>query len=265
MRGNLYVSMSAQIALEKRLETVSANMANVNTTGYRAEGVSFSSVLSKAGEKPASFVTTGTEYITRSQGGTERTDNPYDVAIQGDGWFGIQTPDGTAYTRDGRFKVTSEGQLQTLNGYPVLDAGGAAMLLEANSGAPQIAADGMITQSGHQVGAIGLFSIPDTAKLTRYDNSAVRPDVAAQPVLDFSHNGVAQGFQEGSNVNPIIEMTKLIEIQTSLRRHRQQHAAERQHVAGRDQDAGVDLVTASADIFARAQRAGLRTAADVPR
>lgn len=216
MRGNIYVSMSAEVALEKRLETVASNVANVNTTGYRADGVSFSSILSKVGEKPASFVSTGTGYITRGQGGAEQTDNPLDVAIQGDGWFGIKTPDGTAYTRDGRFKVTAAGQLQTLNGYPVLDAGGAALLLTTDGGSPTISADGMVTQKGQQVGAIGLFSIPDDAKLTRYDNSAVRPNVAATPVLDFSHTGMSQGFQESSNVNPILEMTKLIEIQRAF-------------------------------------------------
>lgn len=216
MRGNLYVSMSGQIAIEKRLQTIASNMANVNTGGFRAQGVSFASVLSKAGERPTSFVTTGTEYITRTQGAAVKTDNPLDVAIQGDAWFAIKTPDGTAYTRDGRFKMTSAGQLQTLNGYPVLDAGNATMQLDADGGAPVIAADGMIAQNGRQVGAIGLFSIPDDAKLDRWDNSAVTTDLPATPVLDFSVNSVAQGFSEGSNVNPIIEMTKLIDVQRAF-------------------------------------------------
>ena len=216
MRGNLYVSMSAQIALEKRLETVANNMANVNTAGYRAEGVAFASVLSKTGERPASFVTTGTNYISRAQGAAVKTDNPLDVSIQGDAWFAIKTPAGTAYTRDGRFQTTSSGQLQTLNGYPVLDAGGAAMLLEQDGGAPTISADGMITQNGHQVGAIGLFQIADDANLSRYDNSAVIPDKAATAVLDFSRYGMQQGFSESSNVNPVLEMTKLIEIQRTF-------------------------------------------------
>lgn len=216
MRGNLYVSMSAQIALDKRLTTIAHNMANVNTGGFRAQGVSFASVLSKTGEKPTAFVSTGTEYITRAQGSAVKTDNPFDVAIQGDGWFAIKTPDGTAYTRDGRFKMTAEGQLQTLGGYPVLDAGNATMLLDSAAGAPVISADGMISQNGRQVGAIGLFSIPDNAKLDRWDNSAVKTDLPATPILDFSVNSVAQGFSESSNVNPIIEMTKLIDVQRAF-------------------------------------------------
>ena len=184
--------------------------------GFRAEGVSFSSVLSKAGDRPAAYVSTGTDYVSRAAGSVTKTDNPLDVAIQGDAFFAVKTPDGTAYTRDGRLQMTPGGQLQTLNGYPVLDAGGAPMLLNTDAGPPMVAADGMMTQNGQQVGAIGLFSLPADATLTRFDNSAVFTDKAAVPVLDFSQNNVVQGFSEGSNVNPVLEMTKLIEIQRAF-------------------------------------------------
>ena len=213
MRTNLYVSLSGQIALEKRLDTVATNIANINTAGYRAQGVAFSSQLSKVQERPATFVTTGSEFVSRAQGPITKTDNPLDVAVQGEGFFAIKTPAGVAYTRDGRFQINAAGQLQTLNNYPVLDAGGATMLLDASAGAPVVTADGMMTQNGTQVGAIGLFSIPADAQLTRYGNSAVIPNKAATPILDFSENGVEQGFVEGANVNPILEITKMIEIQ----------------------------------------------------
>ena len=216
MRGNLYVEMSGEIALEKRLDTVATNIANATTGGYRAQGVSFSSVLSKVGERPASFVSTGADYVSRAQGAAQQTGSPFDAAIQGDAWFAIKTPAGTAYTRDGRFQMNSSGELQTLNGYPVLDAGGSAMLLSADGGAPKIAADGMMTQGGNQVGAIGLFSLPESAKLTRYDNSALMSDQPATPVLDFSRNTLAQGFAESSNVNPVLEITRLIQIQRAF-------------------------------------------------
>jgi flagellar basal-body rod protein FlgF len=216
MRTNLYVSLSAQVALQKRLDTVANNIANVNTGGFRADGITFETALSKAAEAPTAFVTTGTTYISRLKGSVTQTGDPLDVAIQGDGWLAIQTPDGVAYTRDGRLQMTAAGDLQTLNGYPVLDAGGAAMQLQADGGQPAIAADGMITQNGRQVGALGLFSIPENAKLTRFDNSAVVPDRAATPILDFSTNSIEQGFSEGSNVNPVLELTKLIEIQRTF-------------------------------------------------
>lgn len=216
MRGNLYVSLSGEVALDKRLDTIAANIANVNTAGYRAQGVAFSSLLSKVGERPAAFVTTGAEYVSRAQGPATQTDNPLDLAIQGDAWFAVKTPDGIAYTRDGRMQMASSGELQSMNGYPILDAGGSSMLLEADGGPPKIASDGMMTQGGHQVGAVGLFSIPEDAKLSRYDNSAVFTDKPATPVLDFTRNTVAQGFSEGSNVNPVLELTKLIQIQRAF-------------------------------------------------
>lgn len=213
MRANLYVALSGQVALEKRLDTIASNIANVNTAGYRAQGVAFSSVLSKVQDRPSSFVTTGTEYLSRAQGTMTKTDNPLDVAVQGDGFFAVRTPAGVAYTRDGRLQISASGELQTLNGYPVLDAGRGTLLLDATQGAPVITNDGMITQNGRQVGALGLFAIPEDAKLTRYDNSAVVPDKEPAAVLDFSTNGVEQGFVEGSNINPVLEITKLIDIQ----------------------------------------------------
>jgi flagellar basal-body rod protein FlgF len=216
MRTNLYVSLSAQVALEKRMDTLANNIANVNTGGFRADGITFETHLSNAAEAPTAFVTAGATYISRLKGSVAQTGDPLDVAIQGDGWLAIQTPDGVAYTRDGRMQMTAAGDLQTLNGYPVLDAGGAAMQLQSDGGPPTIAGDGMITQGGRQIGAIGLFSIPDNAKLSRVDNSAVVPDQPATPILDFSVNSIEQGFAEGSNVNPVLELTKLISIQRAF-------------------------------------------------
>lgn len=216
MRTNFYVSLSAQVALQKRLDTVANNIANMNTAGFRADGITFETALSRAGDTPTAYVTSGSNFISRAQGSVTQTGNPMDVAIQGDGWLAIQTPDGIAYTRDGRMKMTATGDIQTLNGYPVLDAGGAPMLVQPDAGPLSIAADGMITQAGRQLGALGLFSIPDNAKLSRYGNSAVMTDQAATPILDFSANSIEQGFSEGSNVNPVLEMTRLIEIQRTF-------------------------------------------------
>jgi flagellar basal-body rod protein FlgF len=212
MQSGLYVSLSGQVALERRLQTIAANVANMNTVGYRADGVSFQAEMAKAGDSTVAFAGSGNDFISRKAGGVSKTGNPFDVAVQGDAWFGVKTPAGTVYTRDGRMTLRESGELTTLNGYSVLDAGGAPILLEAGSGPPDISRDGMISQKGVQVGALGLFSIDDNAKLTRYDNSGVIPDKPATAVLDFTENGVAQGFVEASNVNPIMEMTKLITV-----------------------------------------------------
>ena len=212
MQSGLYVALSGQVALERRLETIASNVANMNTVGYRADGVSFEAQMAKAGDATVAFASGGAGFISRRSGGVTKTGNPLDVAVQGEGWLAVKTPAGTVYTRDGRMTIQESGQLTTLTGYPVLDAGGAPILLDASAGPPDIANDGMISQKGNQVGALGLYQIDDSAKLTRYNNSGVIPDKPATAILDFSSNGISQGFVEGSNVNPIMEMTKLITV-----------------------------------------------------
>ncbi|MBI1867225.1 MAG: flagellar basal-body rod protein FlgF [Methylocystis sp.] len=210
MQSAFYVSLSTQMSVDKRMETIANNIANAGTVGYRAGGVSFAAALSKAGSTSVAYASSGRDFISRAAGDTTRTDNPYDVAVVGNAWLGIQTASGPAYTRDGRMQMLETGELQTVSGSPILDAGNSPLVLDPNAGPPMISRDGMINQGGRQVGAVGLFAIDDGASLTRGENSSVIPSIPATPVLDFQKNGVVQGSVEGSNVNPVHEMTKLI-------------------------------------------------------
>lgn len=212
MQSGLYVALSGQIALQRRLETIANNVANGSTAGFRAEQVRFESVLSQVPLDPIAFASTGKSYLSRHPGELTRTDNPLDVAVEGDAWLAIQTPAGQVYTRDGRMRMTEAGDLQTLNGYPVLDVGGAPILLNPDAGPPDIARDGTITQNGQQIGALGLFRMNEQAVLTRFENSGVVPDQPAEPILDFVETGVVQGYIERSNVTPIAEMSRLIAV-----------------------------------------------------
>ena len=212
MQNGLYVAVSAEVALQGRLETIADNIANMNTVGYRATGVSFAAEVARAGETRLDYVSTGADYVSRRIGGLVKTDNPLDFAVQGDGWFGIQTPSGAAYTRDGRARIDESGILRTLNGDAILDAGGAPIVIDGAAGTLTVSSDGMISQNGKQVGAIGLFSIDPGATLTRAENSGVVPDKAAEPILDFIRDGVVQGAVESSNVDPVREMTRLIDV-----------------------------------------------------
>jgi flagellar basal-body rod protein FlgF len=212
MQNGLYVAVSAQVALERRMETIADNIANMNTVGYRATGVSFAAEMARAGEATLNYVSSGADYLSRRIGGLVKTDNPLDFAVQGDGWFGIQTPTGTAYSRDGRASIDESGMLRTLNGDPILDAGGAPIVVDSASGPLTVSADGMISQNGRQVGAIGLFAIAGDARLKRTANSGVIPDKPARPILDFARDGVVQGAVESSNVDPVREMTRLIDV-----------------------------------------------------
>jgi flagellar basal-body rod protein FlgF len=216
MQSNLYVSLSAQMSLQKRLETIAHNVANASTAGFRAEEIKFDSVLSQTAPDPVAFASAGTSFISRKSGEYVKTDNALDVAVEGDAWLGIQTPAGRVFTRDGRMRMTDAGELQSLNGHAIQDAGGAPIRLDPNAGPPQIARDGTITQDNRQVGALGLFAIDPKANLTRFENSGVLPDRPAAPVLDFSKAGIQQGFIERANVNPVHEITRLIMVQRAF-------------------------------------------------
>jgi flagellar basal-body rod protein FlgF len=213
VQSGLYVGLSAQLALQRRLNTVANNVANASTPGYRAEEVKFEALLSReTAPGKAAFVSMGEPYITRTSGGLTKTDSPFDVAIAGNAWLSISTPAGQVYTRDGRMQMSPTGQLLSVTGHPILDSGGAPIQLNPRDGAPKIARDGMITQGTRQVGAIGLFNIPEGAKLTRFENSGVIPDQPATAALDFNRTSVAQGYIEESNVNPVAQITRLIEV-----------------------------------------------------
>ena len=212
MQNGLYVAVSAEVALQGRLETIADNIANMNTVGYRATGVSFEAEIARAGEARIDYVSSGSNFVSRRIGGLVKTDNPLDFALQGDGWFAIQTPSGIAYTRDGRASIDDSGTLRTLNGDPILDAGGAPIIVDGAAGTVTVSADGMVAQNGRQIGAIGVFAIDPDATLKRTENSGVVPDKAATPILDFTRNGVVQGAVESSNVDPIHEMTRLIDV-----------------------------------------------------
>ncbi|TFF21802.1 flagellar basal-body rod protein FlgF [Jiella endophytica] len=219
MEASLSPALSAQLAIERRLDTLAHNLANIRTAGFRAEEVKFDELLKPGdgfGSDPVSLASEGTTFLSTKNGELTQTGNPLDMAVAGDAWFGMQGPNGVVYTRDGRMRINQAGTVETLTGYPLVDAGGAQIQVNTNGGPLTIARDGMITQNGQQLGAVGLFTIPATAKLNRFDTSGVVPDQAAQPALDFSQVGVMQGFIEGSNVNPVLEMTRLIELQRAF-------------------------------------------------
>jgi flagellar basal-body rod protein FlgF len=212
MSTDLYVAASAQIAMNRRMEAIANNIANVNTAGYRAAGVKFEATMAKVGDQDVAYSSPGTVYLMRDAGPVNYTGNSLDVAVDGDGWLALQTPEGTVYTRDGRMHLTDTGDLKSVAGYPVLDIGGGPITLDPSAGPVTIGENGAISQGGKAVGQLGLFLIAPDADLTRHDNSGVIPSKEPEPVEDFANNSVRQGYIEGSNVNPIIEMTRLIEV-----------------------------------------------------
>ena len=224
MQSALYVSLSAQVSIEKRLETIANNMANMKTAGFRADAVKFEAALSRAATQPVAFSSPGDNFISRKPGSVTQTGNTLDVAVIGNTtgntlggtpstggtWMGFAGPAGTVYTRDGRMQISNTGELQTVTGFPILDAGGSPILVDPDAGPLTIGRNGTISQGANQVGVLGLFNIPADAKLERFANSGVVPDRAATTVIDFVYAGFQQGYVEGSNVDPLQEMTQLM-------------------------------------------------------
>lgn len=221
MQNPVYVGVSGQISLARRMETIARNMANVNTPGFRAEAMKFEALVSpvaKNNSAKVDFTTAGKSFITTDRGPVTQTGSALDVAVKGNAYLSLQTPTGQVYTRDGRMMMTAEGALVSVMGYPILDNGGAPLQLDPQNGAPTIAPDGNIYQKNVQVGALGLFQFQPDSKLSYGPNSSVIPDKTPIPVMDDPVNGVMQGFIENSNVNGVIEMTRLIEVSRAFER-----------------------------------------------
>lgn len=212
MDSSLYVALSSQIALERRLTTLADNVANANTVGFRATEVKFENLVDRRRPADVDFVSSGRDYLSMRNGGLKHTGSALDFAVQGEGWFAIDTPAGQALTRDGRFTMTENGELVTVNGYPVLDAGGAPIQLDPAGEPPEAARDGMLYQNGVPFGAIGIFDFDPQQGYQRFENSAILPSGNPQPIVDRADAGVVQGFTENSNVNPVAEMTRLIMV-----------------------------------------------------
>ncbi len=212
MQSGLYVSLSSQLALDRRMTTLADNVANATTVGFRATEVKFNQVISDQKIADVAFVSEGNEFISTRNGGLTETGGTLDFAIKGDAWFQVETPSGPTLTRDGRFTLTDAGELVTLNGYAVLDAGGGPIQIDAENGPVALSADGQLNQAGRPVAALGIFTADLSGGFFRAGNSGIITSIAPEPVVDRVDAGVVQGYVEQSNVNAISEMTQLIQV-----------------------------------------------------
>jgi len=219
METPTYIVLSRQLGLSRQMEVVANNLANTNTVGFKAEGMVFSEYLIKA-EKPLklSYVQDLASYRDLSEGGLQPTGNDLDVAIQGKGYFVVQTPDGPRYTRNGRFQLNAAGEVVNHDGFQVM-AGGAPLIINTDDGPINIAGDGTVsadrTQGGNTPVIYGKLDVVAFA-----DNSALKPDSGtmfesdqAPTQVDVADFKMQQRMIEGSNVQSIREMTSMIWVQ----------------------------------------------------
>ncbi len=229
MPGEIYMAAAAALAYEKRLEVVANNLANVNTAGFKRDEVAFQAYLTSAEgqvqslQPPYAAPTAGSSfwisYESRtdfSPGPLKMTGNPLDVALNGKGFFSVESPSGTVYTRRGNFTVNSEGSLVTQEGWPVQGEGGSEIRIEGRNAGPNglevsIGRDGTVQVNGRQVGRLNVEDFPNAGSLSRTEKGYFKAvgGAAGEPVEDI---GVSQGYLEMSNVEAVHGMVEMIEI-----------------------------------------------------
>ena len=216
MNSGMYAAVSGNLAAMRRLDVISNNLANVNTPGYKKDKMSFEGLLAGTVNPPAvpqgktadPILQKENIYIDYASGPTSQSGNPLDLALDGDGFFAVTTPEGTAYTRQGNFRKSADGTLVTVDGYPVQGSGGSAIRIQGSH--VEIDAKGGVTVDGTQAGAISVLDFEKPYTMTKVGNALfVAADPQAAPQSGKAQ--IQQGFLEGSNVESISEMVQLIE------------------------------------------------------
>jgi flagellar basal-body rod protein FlgF/flagellar basal-body rod protein FlgG len=209
--------MSGLVARTQALDTAAANLANAQTPGYRAEREYFRSVLlgpdaldSQLGRTVNNFGLLGGDRLSMAQGALEQTGNPLDLAIEGEGFFQVQTPNGLRYTRDGGFHRTQNGQLVTSAGEPVLSNVGQP--IPVPPGEVTVGADGVLSVAGGAVATVGVFTFPAGTQLTPEGANRYLAPEGAAPAL-AKNAAVHQGAIESANQDVIQGSLELIVMQ----------------------------------------------------
>jgi flagellar basal-body rod protein FlgF len=224
MENTLLVGLSRQMVLERQMDVVANNVANVNTNGFKADNSLFEEYLNSGAhednfigrDRRVSYVQDRGTFKDLSQGPTEQTKNPLDVAIDGGGFLAVQTPAGERYTRDGSLQINNQGQLVTASGNPVLGTSG-PIVFQPTDHDVSIASDGNITvvEGVNRIdsvrGKLRLVSFTDAQKLLKEGSNlySAGAGTTAQPDLA---SRVKQGFVEKSNVNSVAEMSRMIDV-----------------------------------------------------
>jgi flagellar basal-body rod protein FlgF/flagellar basal-body rod protein FlgG len=225
MENTLLIGLSRQVALERQMDVIANNVANVNTNGYKADRSMFQEFLMPTArednfaagrDRRLSHVVDRATFKDLAQGSADHTRNPLDVAISGDGFFTVQTPAGERYTRDGGFQINTQGQLVNSSGFPVLGTGGPIQFQQTDKEI-QIAKDGTVTvlEGTGRIdsirGKLRLTTFAQPQRLVKEGSNLYSAGEGNAPQTD-TKSTVAQGFIERSNVNAVTEMSRMIEI-----------------------------------------------------
>lgn len=213
MENIAYIGLSNQIALKQKMTVTANNIANMSTPGFKAQDVLFNEYKAtpQGGEAISQVVDRGS-YRRMDQGPISATNNPLDVAIQGDGFFSVQADEGTRYTRAGNFTLNNQGQIITQSGHPVLDTNAAPITIPEGETHITITASGQVSTKSGEVGQIGVFKFENDGGLLEVGQNLYSAGEEEAQAAGAGEIKVLQGMVENSNVQPIVEMNKMIEI-----------------------------------------------------
>ena len=210
IENTAYIVLSRQTAMRRQLDVIANNIANISTTAFKSEQLLFDEYLvdGQARQKIA-FVTDIGTARNLVEGEFIRTENPLDLAIRGKGYLTIETPDGERYTRNGSLRVDNEGFLVTSYGYKVLDDSGKAIELDPNDPQLSVASDGALTGGQGAIGRLGIVTFENEQNLQQIGSGLYKTDDRPQQAENAM---VEQGMLENSNVEPVLEMSRMIEL-----------------------------------------------------
>jgi len=217
MDSGYYAAMTGLVARTQALDTAASNLANAQTPGYRAEREYFRSVLmgpdaanSQLGRTVNDYGLLGGDRLSLAQGALQQTGNPLDLAIEGQGFFAVQTANGLRYTRDGSFERAQSGQLVTQADEPVLSTQGKPIAIPP--GPVTIGANGVVSVAGGVVDTVGVFTFPAGTQLTPEGTNRYVAPQGAKPVL-AKDSSVHQGALEAANEDVVQGSLDLIVMQ----------------------------------------------------
>jgi flagellar basal-body rod protein FlgF len=212
MDNPTYTTLTRQSGLLREIQVLAHNMANLSTTGFRREGVLFSEYVRQLDrqEEPLSMAAANARQTDLTQGALTQTGGALDLAIEGDGFFLVETPQGERLTRAGHFLPNAAGEMVTPEGHRLLDAGGAPVFVPADAAQITIARDGTVSADGQPLSQITLMRPEDPSQIRR---AAGTLHEATGPLVPVETAVLHQGFLEDSNVNAISEMARLIAVQ----------------------------------------------------
>ena len=206
-----YVTLARQSGLVRELQAVANNVANMGTTGFRREGVIFSEFVHRTGgDASLSMAAANVRAISALQGEIGATGAPFDFAIEGEGYFLIETAAGERLTRAGSFTPNAAGELVTPDGHRLLDAGGAPVFVPPDAAGVALASDGTLSADGGPIGQIGLWAPVDPLGLRREGGVLFRAEGGVEP---GAPGRILQGYLEASNVDPIGEVARMVAVQ----------------------------------------------------